>query len=291
MQQIAKRLAAAIIIAAISAATAADELTVDDTQWSFFERTDEVTDEVSYIMSAVANESIGSARRRLFGDETRIVIQIKPKGRTKTNDMKFDRTVLLYHTEAALGVDETRIITRFDREKATSARWATLPPNYKIAVSPDSAYMFKKLQTSTNLIVRFTTIIGETNTLTFDVRGLTNALHAVKLKYLATNPPTIPDAKPSPPPSQPAADPQPNSPSEFVSSYKPPPPCKKCKGKGIITGWVNCPGCGGNVMSGGSRCKKCIYSIHVGKVRGDIPCPVCHSEAAKAKQPVGFGAH
>lgn len=283
MQQISKRLAAAIIIAAISAATAADVQTVEDTQWSFFERTDEVTDEISYIISTVANESRDSARRKLFGDETRIVIQIEPKGRTKTNGIKFDRTVLLYHTEAALDVDEARIITRFDREKATSARWLTTPPHYKIAVAPDSASMFKKLQTSTNLIVRFTTIIGETKTLTFDVRGLTNALHAVKLKYLATNPPTIPDAKPSPPPSQPAADPQPKR--------KPPPPCKKCKGKGTITGWVNCPGCGGQVMSGGSRCRKCIYSIHVGKVRGDIPCPECHPETTKAKQPVGFGAH
>lgn len=279
MQQTAKHIAAAIIIAAISAATAADELTVDDTQWRFFERTDKVTDEVSYIISTVANESRDSARRRLFGDETRIVIQIKPKGRTKTNGMKFDRTVSLYHSEASLDVDETRIITRFDREKATSARWVTLPPDYKIAVSPDSASMFKKLQTSTNLIVRFSTIIGETKTLTFDVRGLTNALHEVKLKYLATNPPTIPDAKPSPPPSQPAADPQPNSPSEFVSSYKPPPPCKKCKGKGTISGWVDCPGCGGRVMSGGSRCKTCIRSIRVGKVRGDIPCPECARRA------------
>lgn len=282
MQQIAKHIAAAIIIAAISAATAAD----DASPWRITEKVDEINDELSYYISSRGS----TVQDGYLTYRPEIVLKIIPLGRTASNGITYTGAIYISIETEGLTRNTCGMCTRYDKKKATVEEWNT-STDRRAAFSPNWKAELGKLTAASNLAVRYITTLGDIRTATFDVRGLTNAIHAVKLKYLATNPPTIPDAKPSPPPSQPAADPQPNSPSEFVSSYKPPPPCKKCKGKGTISGWVNCPGCGGQVMSGGSRCKTCIRSIRVGKVRGDIPCPVCHPEATKAKQPVGFGAH
>lgn len=271
MQQIAKHIAAAIIIAAISAATAADDVS----PWRIDESVDEITDEKIYYVYSTGSK-VGDELLHYRPD---LVVRIIPKGLTPTGEMMCKPEIMIQLGDFD-GVDRQGcdMILRYDKRKPVTETWAA-STSRRAVFSLNDKKTLTQLKASTNLIVRFTTTLGHVRTSTFDVRGLTNALHAVKLKYLATNPPTIPDAKPSPPPSQPVVEPQPNSPSEFVSSYKPPPPCKKCKGKGTISGWVNCSGCGGHVMSGGSRCKKCIRSVRVGKVRGDIPCPECARRA------------
>lgn len=264
MQQTAKRIAAAIMVAAISAATAADLLLIDNTApWQITESTDEITDEKTYYVYSTGSK-VGDELLHYRPD---LVVRIIPKGLTPTGKMMCKPAIMIQLGDFD-GVDRggCDMILRYDKRKPVTETWAP-STNRRAVFSPNDKKTLSQLKASTNLIVRFTTTLGHVRTSTFDVRGLTNALHAVKLKYLATNPPTIPDAKPLPPPSQPVVEPQPK--------HKPPQPCKKCKGKGTINGWVNCPGCGGQVMSGGSRCKTCIRSILVGKVRGDIPCPEC----------------
>lgn len=169
---------AAATIATILVAPAIDDL-VRHTRWHILERTDKITDEKTYLVSTVARESRAA-------DETRIVVEVIPKEILPNDKMKYRCNISLYTSGAAFDVDAATIITRFDREKATSATWKTLPPDYCIARAPRSKDVFDKLTASTNLTVRFKTIIGQTKTLTFDTAGLTNALREVKLNYLKT---------------------------------------------------------------------------------------------------------
>jgi hypothetical protein len=181
------------VLACAAPVAHADE-PVAGTSWRIDEKTDEITDAVSYFVANMAKES---ESKSLFADTTALVIKIEPEGRTKSNDMKFKRYVSIYNHGGPFDVDETRITTRFNREKATTSTWVTMQPLYKLAIAVDSAALFSKIETSTNLLVRFKTIIGETKTLTFDVHGLTNALQKVKAKYLATNPPLVKPKKPA----------------------------------------------------------------------------------------------
>lgn len=261
---------------ALAATCACADEPVVGTSWHITEQTDEITDAVSYLIATMAKES---NIKSPFPEITIFGIRIEPMGRTKNNRIRFKQNIFIHHQDGSLGVDTARITTRFNREKATTSTWRTLPPLHELAVATDSDTMLSKIETSTNLIVRFTTIIGETKTLTFDIGGFSSAFDKVKVKYLATNPPTIPDAKPAAAPADLAA-------AAIKTAMR---PCRKCKGKGTIIGWTNCPRCNGAVMPGGSRCQFCIKSIHVGKVRGEIPCPVCHPNADTSTQSVGFG--
>ena len=254
---------------ALAATSACADESVAGTSWCITEQTDKITDAVSYLIATIAKESEEESQ---LEDKTLLVARIEPKGRTKNGNMNFRLRFFLHHQEGSLGVGRAKITTRFDREEAVTSTWRTLPPSYELAVAPETDAMFSKLETSTNLTVRFTTIIGEIKTLTFSIGGFASALDKVKAKYLATNPPTIPDAKPA------------AAPNKTASS-----PCRKCKGKGTIIGWTNCPRCNGDVMPGGLRCQFCIKSVHVGKVRGEIPCPVCHPNANTSTQSGGFG--
>ncbi len=170
---------AAATIATILVAAAIDDL-VPGTRWHILERTDKITDAKTYLVSTIAKE----VRPGPLADETRLVLEIIPKEILPGDKLKYRCNISLYNSGAAFGVDTATIITRFDREKATSATWKTLPPDYIIARAPKSANVFDKLSSSTNLTVRFKTIIGETKTLTFETAGLTNAIRQVKKNYL-----------------------------------------------------------------------------------------------------------
>lgn len=185
-----KHIILTLAIAIITAAIASDEVvtdshTINGTKWELDEQTDEITDDVSYLLSVVSRESAKSEMRNLFGDEIRIVVRIKPKGHTKSGGIKYKPTVSIYNSGTSFDVDNTEIITRYDRKKAKAENWETIPPKYKIAVAPDSMIALKQLIASTNLTIRFQTILGETKTQTFDISGLTNALKDVKARYTA----------------------------------------------------------------------------------------------------------
>ena len=182
MQHYRTRLFIAVAtIATILVAAAIDDL-VPGTRWRILERIDKITDAKTYLVSTIAKET----RSAPLADETRIVIEVIPKEILAGDKMKYRCNVSLYTSGAAFDIDAATIITRFDREKATSATWKTLPPDYCIARAPGSKEVFDKLAASTNLTVRFKTIIGQTKTLTFDTSGLTNALKKVKRIYLKT---------------------------------------------------------------------------------------------------------
>jgi hypothetical protein len=75
-------------------------------------------------------------------------------------------------------------VTRFDREKPTTALWNTSADRHA-AFAPDWKGTIAKLSAATNLTVRYTTTLGAVRTATFDVSGLTNALKQVKTRFLS----------------------------------------------------------------------------------------------------------
>ena len=171
---------AAATIATILVAAAIDDL-VPGTPWHILEQTDEMTDEKSYLVSTVAREA---QKPNCFGDETRMVVRIKPAEVEKSGALKYAYQISLYHSDTSFPPDSATITTRFNREKATSATWRTVGPNYNIALPPDRKAMYAKLNTSTNLLVRFQDILGQTKTYSFDISNLSNALKQVKKTYL-----------------------------------------------------------------------------------------------------------
>lgn len=178
MQQTAKHIAAAIMIAAISAATAAD----DASPWRITESTDEITDEKTYFVYC-----LGSPIRPMECSSYRpsICVKVTPKKTTETGSLLYSGGVLLSIETDHLKRGTCEITTRFDREKATTETWNTTADRDG-ALAPSWKAVVRKLNAATNLTVRYTTTLGHVRTSTFDVRGLTNALHQVKVKHLAT---------------------------------------------------------------------------------------------------------
>lgn len=260
---------------------------VPGTPWRISEETDEINDEKSYYITAS-----GSAVEisDYLSYRPMIVFKITPVGKTTSGGMTYAGKIYLVIETDGLTRGECGMCTRYDKNKATVEEWNTSTDRHA-AFSPNWKSELAKLTSATNLTVRYITTLGNIRTSTFDVRGLSNALHQVNVKYLATNPPTIPDVKPkaTPPPATTTPPPATTTPPPRQSRQPKPQPCRKCKGTGTIIGWKNCPRCNGAVMPGGSRCQVCIRSIHLGKVRGEIPCPVCHPNADTSTKTAGFG--
>ena len=244
---------------------------VPGTPWRISEETDEINDEKSYYITAS-----GSAVQisDYLSYRPMIVFKITPVGKTTSGGMTYAGKIYLLIETDGLTRGECGMCTRYDKNKATVEEWNTSTDRHA-AFSPNWKSELAKLTSATNLTVRYITTLGNIRTSTFDVHGLSNALNQVKVKYLATNPSTIPE-------TEPAAAPKPTAPTKRTAAASKP-PCRKCKGKGMVPGWVNCPKCGGQ------RCRSCVNSVYVGKVRGDVPCPVCRPDNATANLGSGFG--
>ena len=65
---------------------------------------------------------------------------------------------------------------------------------------------------------------------------------------------------------------------------KPAGKCPKCDGKGTIKVWEDCPECGGRGWKAG-RCRNCVRSIQLGKIRKEITCPLCGGVPPPAPTP------
>lgn len=87
------------------------------------EQTDEMTDEKSYLVSTVARET---QKPNFFGDETRMVVRVKPAEVEKSGALKYGYRISLYHSDTSFPADIATITTRFNREKATSSTWRTV---------------------------------------------------------------------------------------------------------------------------------------------------------------------
>ena len=179
------------------AATSAELFAV--TPWQVRESTDEITDETSYYVFTTGSK-VGDGLMHYAPD---LVIRVKPKGLTPTGGMKYKPEIMIRLGDFD-GVNRhgCELTLRYDKRKPIVETW--IPSTDRRAMfAPDDMKTLSCLEASTNLIIRFTTTLGYVRTSTFDVHGLTNALHQVKAKYLATNPPTIPGATPkSPSPSR-----------------------------------------------------------------------------------------
>lgn len=229
-------------------------------KWEIAATSDPITDQTTYHVWTFGSEiqcSYGEFSPKLA---VRIIPPDRngPKGSRSTFDVFIFSPAIKRKTPAA-AVD---MILRYDDGEVMKCTWSG-SDNRCALFCDNPTNTLSHLRAARKLAIRFVHR-GQELTSIFDTSELPEALNNVKADYLKRIG-KLPD--------QPAHNPS---------------PCRKCKGKGTTTGWVNCPGCGGQVMSGGSRCKTCIRSIRVGKVRGDIPCPECSTPAQVTHAPFGY---
>ena len=173
-----------IALIALSAPLVLADAAPDDlfaeSPWQIRADTDAMTDETAYfIISSGSHISTGYSSYR-----PELVIRLKPKGVTTSGGVNCQPEIMIDLGDH-VGVDRTGcdLALRFDKRKPITETW--IPSTSRKAIfSPDNALMLKRLKASTNLIARYTTTLGQTHTTTFNVAGLTNALHTVKTRYL-----------------------------------------------------------------------------------------------------------
>lgn len=151
------------------------------TSWQIRESTDEITDETSYYVFTTGTK-VGDDLMHYAPD---LVIRVTPKGLTPTGGMKYKPEIMIQLGDFD-GVDRhgCELTLRYDKRKPIVETW--IPSTDRRAMfAPDDKKTLKRLESSTNLIARFTTTLGHVRTSTFNVVGLTNALKRVKTQYIS----------------------------------------------------------------------------------------------------------
>lgn len=117
---------------------------------------------------------------------------------------------------------------------------------------------FKRLMNSTNVILRFETLLGSIRTTHFSTVGLRDEIEKLKVQLKGTlPPPPAPDPKPTVERPKPTAKAAPEK-----QKVK----CSKCSGKGTVKGWT-----------------KCVLSTKTGHVKADVPCSTCSGSGYLSK--------
>lgn len=151
----------------------------DDSPWRVEERVDDITDEVSYIISSPGTPIFVAYYVKYHPE---LIVCMKPKS------SRGDK--LLYAADVIISIDyenferESEIVTRYDREKATSELWRASTDRSAV-FAPDWRKTIGKISSATNLTVRYMTSLGHIRTTTFDVCGLHEVLLDVKSRHLA----------------------------------------------------------------------------------------------------------
>lgn len=167
-------------ILTIAIALAATSARTDAAPWQISRTVDEMTDEISYLV-----HTPGSVVRmtEYMSYRPELVVKVTPKGANASGGMKYVGDVYFAIETDGLMRGQSEVVTRFDREKPTTALWNTSTDRHA-AFAPDWKGTIAKLSAATNLTVRYVTTLGAVRTATFDVSGLTNALKQVKSQYL-----------------------------------------------------------------------------------------------------------
>lgn len=168
-----------IVIAIISCAIVG--MSVNASPWKIQKNQDAITDELSYYVY-----STGSKINILPYVSYRpdLVIKICPKSGKRSKGLSYIADVMISIEDEGLTRDQTEIITRYDRQPASTETWLT-STDRRAAFAPNWKSTLSKLRAATNLTVRYQTTFGHIRTTSFDVSGLTNAINQVKSQYLA----------------------------------------------------------------------------------------------------------
>lgn len=168
-----------IVIALISCVFVC--MSVYASPWKIHKSQDEITDEISYYVYSTGSRIDVFPSVSYRPD---LVIKIFPKSVTRSNGLSYVADVMLSIENDGLTRNQTEIITRYNRQPASTETWTT-STDRRAAFAPNWKSTLKKIIAATNLTVRYQTTLGHIRTATFDVSGLTNALKQVKSQYLA----------------------------------------------------------------------------------------------------------
>lgn len=148
--------------------------------WSVREHTDDITDDLSYLVVQPASDAIEIMP--LVTYRPAIVLQISPKGFTPTGGMTYKSDAVLKIETEGLVRSGTDVTTRFDKDPPTTAHWES-STDRRAAFHPKPKQFISDLLAHTNLIVRYTTSLGNVRTARFDVTDLMQSLKKAKALY------------------------------------------------------------------------------------------------------------
>lgn len=225
--------------------------------WSVREHTDDITDELSYLVVQPASDAIEIMP--LVTYRPAIVLQVVPNGFTPTGGMTYKADAILKIDSEGLVRSGTDVTIRFDKDPPTTAHWES-STDRRAAFHPKPSSFISNLLSHTNLIVRYATTLGDIRTSKFDITELQSALQKVKALYSKQKPPDAIAIAPSK---------EKNPEPRITFSI-----CKKCKGNGEIAVIEKCAKCfgRGRIYTNGkwTQCPKTITTQRKKK------CPECN---------------
>ena len=155
--------------------------------WRINKSIDPMTDELTYIVYTVGSKvSIGE----YLSYNPELVFRIKPKNLTESGGMKYKADIMFVIETDGLRSENAQIMTRYDRNAPTTEYWDTSTDRHA-AFAPDWQAAMRNIESSTNLLIRYTTTLGHVRTTRFDVRNLLPTLKEVKRSYMASGKATI----------------------------------------------------------------------------------------------------
>lgn len=148
--------------------TPAVETTQAAGKWKSRKETSKIDDSVNYTIWIDAEEEIHSK----YGRGGRPTLYIRCS-ENKTN--------LFINVGEYLGLEETDVLTRFDKEKASSKKWGISTSN-KALFAPyrEHITLAKKASKHSRMLVQVTPYGSNSQTMEFDLTGLSTALEPVR---------------------------------------------------------------------------------------------------------------
>lgn len=238
--------------------------------WKTTKVVDEMTDEVMYCI-ATDGTSIDCG---LFSYRPTLCVRIKPKYYDAATDSMYYVHEQFFTIETeGLKRSGDEIQLRFDSSPAEAFVYSA-STDRRAGFFCDAA--FKRIMTSTNVLLRYETTLGSIRTTHFSTVGLRDEIEKLKVQLNGTlPPPPAPDPKPT------VERPKPK-PTAKAAPEKPKVKCSKCSGKGTVKGWTKCVDCNGRGYDG-KRCTKCVRSAKTGHVKADVPCSTCSGSGYLSK--------
>lgn len=239
--------------------------------WKTTKVVDEMTDMTKYCIST---EGTKIQVNNLLSYTPLMCVRITPKYfDSATDTMLYTHEQFFTIESEGLKRSGDEFQLRFDASPAETFQYSA-STDRRAGFFCDDVY--KRIMTSTNVLLRFETTLGDIRTTRFQTVGLREELMKLKVQLKGTlPPPPAPDPKPTVERPKPTAK---------AAPEKPKVKCSKCSGKGTVKGWTKCVDCNGRGRDySGKRCQKCVRSTKTGHVKADVPCSTCSGSGCLAK--------
>ncbi|EID0034502.1 hypothetical protein LA064_004677 [Vibrio alginolyticus] len=142
------------------------KITTGTGKWRVSEEKSPIDDSVNVYLSVLANETVLSGYKK-----------VKPSLYVRCAENK---TSIFIDWGLYLGLDETRLLTRFDKEKAKTSTWSISTDNKAIFVRGSDIKYAKKLMQHEQLLTQITPYSESPVMATFDVSGLSEAIKPLR---------------------------------------------------------------------------------------------------------------